>query len=101
MLRSLADLCCEHHSHAAIAGGRKHSDQWSSVASAAYPPDLNFLLAKVLAAAPAHTASSTVQTTSTSAASVTRPLTDTASSSTPAPLNASPASTDSSVANAT
>eukprot|EP00965_Chrysotila_dentata_P158018 5220759-Pleurochrysis_carterae.AAC.1 len=101
MLRSLSDLCCEHHSHASIAGGRKHSDQWSSAASAAYPPDLNFLLAKVLASAPAHAAPSNVQTTLSSAASGSRPQLDTVSSSSHAPPSASAASTESPVADAT
>eukprot|EP00965_Chrysotila_dentata_P207976 6184440-Pleurochrysis_carterae.AAC.2 len=45
-LRSLADLRCEHRTHASIAGGHKEGDMWTSAHSSAYPPDLNFLFAK-------------------------------------------------------
>eukprot|EP00965_Chrysotila_dentata_P047430 1573366-Pleurochrysis_carterae.AAC.1 len=48
-LQSLADLHCDHRTHNSIAGGRKDGDVWSSAQSAAYPPDLNFLFARVFA----------------------------------------------------
>eukprot|EP00965_Chrysotila_dentata_P245563 6206629-Pleurochrysis_carterae.AAC.4 len=47
-LVSLSSLRCQHTSHPEIAGGSKTSDGWASRRFAAYPPDFNFLLAKVI-----------------------------------------------------
>ena len=50
-LRPLRSLTCTHSQHRAIAGGDRHNGKFSSSRSAAYPADLNFLFAKVLATA--------------------------------------------------
>eukprot|EP00965_Chrysotila_dentata_P179823 5937284-Pleurochrysis_carterae.AAC.1 len=48
-LQSLANLCCQHATHASLAGGSKTSKGWTSRQHSAYPPDLNFLFARVIA----------------------------------------------------
>eukprot|EP00965_Chrysotila_dentata_P092638 3057056-Pleurochrysis_carterae.AAC.2 len=81
-LRSLADLRCEHQSHISIAGGQKIASGWSSAHTAAYPPDLNFLLARVFAlAAPI----SPTTTRTADASSVAAPVATTA---VPGPVSA-------------
>ena len=48
-LRPFADLVCTHSSHAGAAGGSKRTDgSWSSAETAAYPTELNLLLAQAL-----------------------------------------------------
>eukprot|EP00965_Chrysotila_dentata_P148369 4898409-Pleurochrysis_carterae.AAC.1 len=48
-LVSLSNLTCQHTTHPTQAGGSKCDDTWTSRSTAAYPPDLNFLLARVIA----------------------------------------------------
>eukprot|EP00965_Chrysotila_dentata_P036584 1217682-Pleurochrysis_carterae.AAC.1 len=48
-LQSLSNLRCQHFTHAGLAGGSKTADGWSSRLHSAYPPDLNFLFARVIA----------------------------------------------------
>eukprot|EP00965_Chrysotila_dentata_P122487 4048089-Pleurochrysis_carterae.AAC.2 len=49
-LSSLSNLVCQHTSHATQVGGTKlRDDAWTSRDTDAYPPDLNFLLARVIA----------------------------------------------------
>ena len=59
-LRPLSSLTCTHAQHRAIAGGDRRHGQFTSYRSAAYPADLNFLFAKVLATAKAADASDRV-----------------------------------------
>ena len=47
-LRSLSKLRCDHASHSQV-GGRRNGNEWSSTRSAAYPSDLNLLLAQCCA----------------------------------------------------
>ena len=48
-LAPLRELECNHQSHAATAGGAKDdAGEWISKAAAAYPPELNFYLAKAI-----------------------------------------------------
>ena len=48
-LRPLASLACKHTQHRATAGGGRVDGNFTSPRSAAYPPDLNYLLARILA----------------------------------------------------
>eukprot|EP00965_Chrysotila_dentata_P181134 5979538-Pleurochrysis_carterae.AAC.1 len=48
-LQSLANLRCQHSTHASLAGGSKTPEGWTSRQHSAYPPDLNFLFASVIA----------------------------------------------------
>eukprot|EP00965_Chrysotila_dentata_P231484 6198389-Pleurochrysis_carterae.AAC.5 len=61
-LASLSNISCAHTTHAMRAGGTKAGNRCASAYTAAYPPDLTFLLARVLGGlrAPAHPAA-TVQ----------------------------------------
>eukprot|EP00965_Chrysotila_dentata_P063572 2106310-Pleurochrysis_carterae.AAC.1 len=64
LLQSLANLRCQHSEHARIAGGSKQGNVWSSGVHAAYPPDFNFLVARVFASlATCNVASETSRTT--------------------------------------
>eukprot|EP00965_Chrysotila_dentata_P114664 3790078-Pleurochrysis_carterae.AAC.1 len=47
-------MTCSHTSHKQQVGGNCESNGWSSASHAAYPPDLNLLIAKSIAA---HTSS--------------------------------------------
>eukprot|EP00965_Chrysotila_dentata_P258451 6213222-Pleurochrysis_carterae.AAC.3 len=53
-LACLADLTCSHSSHERQVGGNRDADGWSSASHAAYPPDLNLLIAKSIAAHTTH-----------------------------------------------
>eukprot|EP00965_Chrysotila_dentata_P043547 1447860-Pleurochrysis_carterae.AAC.1 len=48
-LQSLANLRCQHSTHADQVGGSKTEHGWTSRQHSAYPPDLNFLFARVIA----------------------------------------------------
>eukprot|EP00965_Chrysotila_dentata_P236907 6201592-Pleurochrysis_carterae.AAC.1 len=48
MLQSLSHLRCDHVNHRHIAGGSKTGTGWNSTMHSAYPPDFNFLIARVL-----------------------------------------------------
>eukprot|EP00965_Chrysotila_dentata_P039626 1317233-Pleurochrysis_carterae.AAC.1 len=48
-LQSLSNLRCQHSTHASMAGGVKTTDGWTSRQHSAYPPDVNFLFARVIA----------------------------------------------------
>eukprot|EP00965_Chrysotila_dentata_P181533 5992179-Pleurochrysis_carterae.AAC.1 len=48
MLQSLSHLRCDHVNHRHIAGGSKTNTGWNSTMHSAYPPDFNFLIARVL-----------------------------------------------------
>eukprot|EP00965_Chrysotila_dentata_P030290 1008110-Pleurochrysis_carterae.AAC.1 len=47
-LASLATLTCVHKTHEQQVGGHLEADRWSSSSHAAYPPDLNLLIAKAI-----------------------------------------------------
>eukprot|EP00965_Chrysotila_dentata_P061059 2022774-Pleurochrysis_carterae.AAC.1 len=49
-LACLANLTCSHTSHEQQVGGGRESSGWSSASHAGYPPDLNLLIAKSIAA---------------------------------------------------
>eukprot|EP00965_Chrysotila_dentata_P102448 3381911-Pleurochrysis_carterae.AAC.1 len=48
-LQNLANLRCQHTTHTDQAGGSKTAEGWASRQHSAYPPDLNFLFARVIA----------------------------------------------------
>eukprot|EP00965_Chrysotila_dentata_P052723 1749072-Pleurochrysis_carterae.AAC.1 len=45
-LQSLANLRCQHSTHASLVGGSKTEEGWTSRQHSAYPPDMNFLFAR-------------------------------------------------------
>eukprot|EP00965_Chrysotila_dentata_P066079 2187770-Pleurochrysis_carterae.AAC.1 len=47
-LASLAVLTCVHKTHEQRVGGHQEASGWSSSSHAAYPPDLNLLIAKAI-----------------------------------------------------
>eukprot|EP00965_Chrysotila_dentata_P199439 6179386-Pleurochrysis_carterae.AAC.5 len=48
-LQTLANLRCQHTTHTHMAGGSKTNSGWASRQHSAYPPYLNFFLARVIA----------------------------------------------------
>eukprot|EP00965_Chrysotila_dentata_P219273 6191032-Pleurochrysis_carterae.AAC.2 len=48
-LQKLSNLRCQHPDHRDFAGGSKTASGWASKQHSAYPPDMNFLLARVIA----------------------------------------------------
>eukprot|EP00965_Chrysotila_dentata_P006221 202954-Pleurochrysis_carterae.AAC.1 len=49
VLGRLASLTCTHRSHVALVGGSCGENGWNSASHAAYPPDLNMIIAKAIA----------------------------------------------------
>eukprot|EP00965_Chrysotila_dentata_P018440 613786-Pleurochrysis_carterae.AAC.1 len=49
VLGRLASLTCTHRTHVSLVGGSRGENGWNSAAHAAYPPDLNMVIAKALA----------------------------------------------------
>eukprot|EP00965_Chrysotila_dentata_P063729 2111741-Pleurochrysis_carterae.AAC.1 len=45
----LSSLTCTHRTHTSNVGGTRTDNGWSSASHAAYPPDLNMLIAKAVA----------------------------------------------------
>eukprot|EP00965_Chrysotila_dentata_P148156 4890674-Pleurochrysis_carterae.AAC.1 len=48
-LSRLSTLTCTHRTHASSVGGSRDGDDWRSASHAAYPPDLNMLIANAVA----------------------------------------------------
>eukprot|EP00965_Chrysotila_dentata_P201817 6180770-Pleurochrysis_carterae.AAC.1 len=48
-LGRLASLTCSHRTHASVVGGTHDEHGWQSASHAAYPPDLNLIIAQAIA----------------------------------------------------
>eukprot|EP00965_Chrysotila_dentata_P082045 2707666-Pleurochrysis_carterae.AAC.1 len=48
-LARLSSLTCTHRTHTSLVGGTRGDHGWNSASHAAYPPDLNMIIANALA----------------------------------------------------